>query len=243
MTLQKLWAVVPVKSFSLAKQRLAPVLSPAERACLARAMLTDVLYTLGKSPCLARVLVVTEDPDAALLAREAGAVTLHAEDTDLTAALELAARYLTALECSGMLIVPADLPLIACADIELIALGHRTSRAVTLVAASNDGGTNALACSPPQALALSFGVDSFRRHQQAAREVGIDPKVLTLPRFSRDIDRPDDLRAFLAQPSATRSHAYLAASGIARRLGSGLDSLAEITCAPACRTVPEGMTP
>ena len=233
MTPEKLCAVVPVKSFTQAKQRLAPVLSPAERAGLARAMLTDVLCTLGKSPCLADILVVTGDRDAALLARGAGAAVLAADDTDLTAALELAAHYLTALACSGMLIVPADLPLITPADIELIVLGHRTSPAVTLVAASNDGGTNALACSPPQALALSFGVDSFRRHQQSARAVGLEPKVLTLPRFGRDIDRPDDLRAFLAQPSPTRSHAYLTASGIALRLGGGPDALAETTRAQA----------
>lgn len=227
MSAPQLCAVLPVKSFAHAKQRLMPVLSPAERAGLARAMLADVLCTLSKSACLAGILVVTGDPDAALLARQSGAAVLHAHDEGLTPALELAARHLTASARAGMLIVPADLPLITPADIELIALAHRASRAVTLVAASNDGGTNALACSPPQALALSFGVDSFRRHQQSARAVGLEPKVLTLPRFGRDIDRPDDLQAFIAQTSPTRSHAYLTASGIVQRLNGASEVRAE----------------
>ena len=89
---------------------------------------------------------------------------------------------------------------------------------MTLVAACNDGGTNALACSPPNALPICFGKDSFRRHRNAALALGMALKVLTLPRVGRDIDRPDDLLALIEQPSATRTHAYLSDSGIARRL-------------------------
>jgi len=75
-----------------------------------------------------------------------------------------------------------------------------------------------LACSPPEAIPCCFGEDSFRRHRAAALSAGLQARVLTLSRFGRDIDQPEDLLAFIDQPSATRSKAYLAESGIAHRL-------------------------
>ncbi|CAG2157665.1 Phosphoenolpyruvate guanylyltransferase [Cupriavidus yeoncheonensis] len=218
MNASGLWAVVPVKRFGNAKQRLDPVLSPGERASLACCMYADVLQALADSPCLAGILVVTDDPLAADLARRAGAGVLRDASPGLVPALEHAACRLASAGAAGMLVVPADVPWITPADIEIIALAHRHRPAVTLVAASDDGGTNALACSPPGAIPLSYGTDSFARHRQAALDAGLTPKVLNLPRFGRDIDRPSDLLAFLARPSATQTHAWLLASGVSRRL-------------------------
>ncbi|MBL8307282.1 MAG: hypothetical protein JNM33_11340, partial [Rubrivivax sp.] len=45
-----LWAVVPVKPFARAKQRLAGELSGAQRAALAACMLRDVLTALAATP-------------------------------------------------------------------------------------------------------------------------------------------------------------------------------------------------
>lgn len=214
-----LWAVIPVKGFGRAKQRLAPVLAAHERAGLARAMFEDVLQVLAGCPFVAGTLVVTGDDEAAAIARAAGTEVLaDPAEPGLAAALGHAARTLAAARCAGMLVVPADLPQITSADIELIALGHRRSPAVTLVAASSDGGTNALACSPPDAMPLLFGDDSFRRHREAALALGLAPRQLKLPRFGRDIDRPLDLLACLDERSNTRTCAYLSASGIAQRL-------------------------
>ncbi len=211
---------MPVKPFARAKQRLAPLLDANERAALACAMFEDVLHVLVSSPCVAGVLVVTGDTGAGMIARRAGAdVLCDPPESGLVPAVRHAARTLTAARCAGMLVIPADLPLIKSADIELIGRGHRTSPSVTLVAASNDGGTNALACSPPEALPIYFGQDSFRQHRSAALALGLTPTVLALPRFGRDIDRPADLFALLAHPSATRTCTYLANSGIADRLG------------------------
>ena len=219
MSRSTLWAVVPVKSFASAKQRLAPVLTAQERAALARAMLQDVLQVLVNSPFVAGTLVVTADIEAATIARHARASVLPEPfETGLVPAIQHAARALAAEGRGGMLVVPADLPTITSADIELIALGHRRSPAVTLVAATSDGGTNALACSPPDAIPFSFGENSFQRHRDSALDRHLSPKVLTLPRFGRDIDRPEDLLAFLACPSATRTYAFLRDGGIARRL-------------------------
>jgi 2-phospho-L-lactate guanylyltransferase len=219
MSSPQLWAAVPVKSFACAKQRLMPLLDARERSGLARAMFEDVLQVLAHCPHLAGTVVVTSDADAVAIARAAGVEVLDdSANAGLVPAVQLAARHLADAGCAGMLVVPADLPLITAADIELIALAHRVAPSITLVAASNDGGTNALACSPPAAMPFCFGEDSFRRHRDAALSLGLAPRALTLPRFGRDIDRPDDLFAFLQHPTPTRTYAYLTDSGIAQRL-------------------------
>jgi len=151
-------------------------------------------------------------------------------------AVRQAARVLAAERAAGMLVVPADLPSIQRSDIERIALGHGSAPTVTLVGAAKDGGTNALACSPPDLLPICFGDDSFRRHHAAAMALGVVPKIPVLPRFGRDIDRPGDLYAFLEQPSTTRAFAYLTDSGIARRL-------LELRELPGLRKLPEPRLP
>ncbi|HEX6005714.1 MAG TPA: 2-phospho-L-lactate guanylyltransferase [Burkholderiales bacterium] len=216
---ERLWAVVPVKPFARAKRRLMPVLSFDERTKLTCAMLADVLTALTNAPCLAGVIVVTSERDAGTLAQAAGAIVMsEGKGTGMNAAVTKAARRLNASGAIGMLAIPADVPRITTPDIEAIALAHRAAPSVTLVPATKDGGTNALACSPPLAVPCRFGRDSLRKHQEAARAGGIAAQLVCLERFCHDIDRPDDLAEFALRPSPTRTHAYLVASGIAERV-------------------------
>jgi len=140
------------------------------------------------------------------------------ENAGTTAAVTAAAAHLAGEGRDGMLVVPADVPLITPADVEMIVVAHRAAPSVTLVPASIDGGTNALACSPPGAAPVCFGDDSLRRHREAARARGIEPQILPLEHLGHDIDRPDDLATFLLRPSLTQSFAYLTMIGIAERL-------------------------
>lgn len=216
---ERLWAVVPVKPFARAKRRLMPVLSLDERRSLASAMFADVLSALRNVPCLAGVIVVTRDPDAAALAHVAGAIVItEKRSAGQSAAVTQAARRLTESGASGMLAIPADVPRITMADIEAIGLAHGGGPSLTLVPATKDAGTNAFACSPPLAVPCHFGRDSLRKHREAARAEGIDAKLVRLERVGHDIDRPDDLAEFALRASPTRTHAYLIASGIAERM-------------------------
>lgn len=215
-----LWAVVPVKRFAQTKQRLAGVLGPEARELLGRTMFAAVLDALKRAPSLAGILVVTADPDAAAMALEAGGQVVDDEDGEGTAAAAaLAMRRLAAEGRGGMLVLPADIPAITTEEIEALVAAHDRKGArlpaVTLVPAETDGGTNALVCSPPDALPPCFGEDSFRRHHQAARSLGIEPAVLRLPGIGHDIDTPADLEAFMATPASRRTGVH----GIVRPAG------------------------
>ena len=83
-------AAVPIKDLSDAKQRLASVLTLAERDQLARAMLRDVLRALAAAE-LDRIWVVTREPAVAAIARGLGAEpVIEAENRGHTAAVALA---------------------------------------------------------------------------------------------------------------------------------------------------------
>lgn len=227
-----LWAVVPVKLFAHTKRRLMPLLARHEREALARAMLADVVFALGGVRSLAGILVITGDADAAAMARAAGAFVLaDAENAGTTAAVTLAAAHLAGAGREGMLVIPADVPLVTPVDVEAIVVAHRAAPAVTLVPASIDGGTNALACSPPGAVPVCFGDESFRQHREAARARGIEPQILELEHLGHDIDRPDDLATFLMRPSPTQSYAYLTGIGVAERLRRAHQDRSDARCA------------
>ncbi|MCC6202293.1 MAG: 2-phospho-L-lactate guanylyltransferase [Gammaproteobacteria bacterium] len=211
-----IWAVVPVKAFDLAKQRLSGVLSPARRLELARLMLLDVLDALARVEHLAGLAVVTRDADAAGLARAFGAdVFIEETDAGLTAAVIGAATRLTQRDCSGMLVLPSDVPGVSAAEVECLLARHRKGHGFTVVPAHDGRGTNAIVMTLPHTVELAYGDDSCRRHLLHARAAGVEPLVVSLPGIARDLDVPTDVAAFLRRPSSTRTWRSLAGQATA----------------------------
>ena len=68
MSTRDIWAVVPIKELDGAKQRLAPLLSPAQRRALIEVMMGEVLEAVAAANSLAGIIVVTVDPQATALA-------------------------------------------------------------------------------------------------------------------------------------------------------------------------------
>jgi 2-phospho-L-lactate/phosphoenolpyruvate guanylyltransferase len=226
MSHREAWAVVLVKPFERAKQRLADVLDVGERAELARLMLEDVLTAIGGCRHrLAGVIVVTADAHAAAIARRHKALALvEAAPVGINAAISQAVAHIVERSSAGVVVVPADLPHLLPADIEEMIDLINSPRAVVLVRAS-DGGTNLLACRPAGVITPRFGPDSFNAHCVAASREGITPTVRFAPHLGLDIDRPDDLLAFVARGSATRTHEYLSTLNIQTRLRKSGDAL------------------
>ena len=215
------WAVVPVKDLERAKRRLAGALDPAARRGLSLAMLADVLDALDATAGLDGAAVVSRDADVAELVRRRGLRVIPEAGAGLNAAVAQAASVLSAEGCARLLVMPADLPLASPEEIAQILAALPETPGLTLVPDRHGVGTNALACVPPNAIAPSFGEDSFARHLGAARDAGIPATVLRLPGLGLDIDTPEDLRVLMETPGATWTHAALRAARPAAPLAVG----------------------
>jgi 2-phospho-L-lactate guanylyltransferase len=206
-----IWAVVPVKDTDAAKQRLAPAVPAGLRRGLALAMLEDVLAALAEARGLAGRLLVTIDPAARHLASRYGAQCIGDGARDgHTGAVMAAARHLAAEGRGAMLTLPGDIPLVTAAEIERLIAAHRPAPSFTIAPSHDEMGSNAIIVSPPDAVMLRFGDDSFRPHLAAARAAGIEPAIVKLPGVALDIDNPADLAHFWQIGSRTRAGLWLA---------------------------------
>ncbi|MFZ2004776.1 MAG: 2-phospho-L-lactate guanylyltransferase [Stellaceae bacterium] len=207
----EVWAIIPVKETVGAKQRLAPVLSAPLRQALALAMVEDVLEAVAGVKGLGGAILVTADAQAGILARRYGMQTLADGAHDgHTGAVNAGARHLVAHGRKTLLTLPGDLPLVIAAEIEQLIAAHRAAPSFTIAPAHDDLGSNAILMSPPQAVPLRFGENSFFPHLAAARAQGIEPCVLRLPGIAFDIDNPQDLHHFARLKSKTRAATLIA---------------------------------
>jgi 2-phospho-L-lactate guanylyltransferase len=215
-----IWALVPVKRTTHAKQRLAAVLSPTERAALALAMAEDVLTALAATASLDGVAVVTDDPAAQRLARTFGArVITNAAADGYTPAVAGGTAELLRDGAAAALVLPADVPLVTGAEIDSVIAAHDDEPAFTIVPSRDLWGSNCILRSPPESVPLSFGPDSYRRHLAAARAAGIAPRVVYAAGIACDLDTPDDVDDFLAMNAATRAADMLAGLNWTHRRG------------------------
>ena len=189
-----LWAIVPVKPMTKGKSRLAGTLTSEERLALNRQMLDHLLGVLVSVPEIERTLVVSRDPAVLALARDRGARTLSERSpSELNRALERATGAAQAYGASGVLILPADLPLILRKDVEkIIALGAAPP-VVVITPDRHEEGTNALLVAPIGLIEYGFGANSFQRHLRRAEAAGARLEVARLPRLALDVDQPEDL--------------------------------------------------
>jgi 2-phospho-L-lactate/phosphoenolpyruvate guanylyltransferase len=199
---------------------LAPLLNLEERRALARAMLADVLAVARAARGFGTLLAVSRDGVALEQAANWGAAPLiEAGRRGYRSAAEQAAGAARAGRAAGLLILPADVPLITPPDLERLLAASREA-SVTLVPSNVGGGTNALLTRPPGAIGYSYGANSFRAHLRAAERLGLKTCMLELPNLALDVDEPGDLRELLRrQPRLeTATWRYLDEIRLAERL-------------------------
>lgn len=193
------FAIVPVKRFRAAKQRLDDDLSAGTRRALTEAMVTDVLVALRRSERVDRVVVVTAEPAAEALGRGYGAdVIEEREDHGHSEAALLGIADAVERGADRVLLVPGDCPALRPQEVDaLLATGPAPGGGpdIVVVPDRHGTGTNALVLSPPGAMAPSFGPGSRARHEQAARAAGVEPRIVEAPSLMLDIDTGEDLDA------------------------------------------------
>ena len=171
--------VVPFRSGG--KSRL-----PAEvRVEAALAMLGDVLEAAAQHA--ERVLLVTDDADAALIATGLGAEAIADPGGGQGAAVQAALRGIQ----GACLVVNADVPLVLPAD--LAVLGAAAEAGHVAIVAARDGTTNALGLPSAEVFEPLYGPGSAARFRQHTAALGLACHDLDLPRLRDDIDTAADL--------------------------------------------------
>ena len=203
-------AVVPVKDLSIAKRRLEGV-SAGNRRQLSLAMLSLVLSTLKRVKGLDAIAVVSRDSDVINLTRSLDLRVLAERTNGLNEAIAESAHILVHEGASTMVVIPADVPLITPREVSRILEAQRGGASVTIVPDHNGTGTNALACSPPDAISPCFGLDSLENHANAAQDTGLALGILPLSGLALDVDTPDDLVKLSSQLPGASDYAALSA--------------------------------
>jgi 2-phospho-L-lactate guanylyltransferase len=189
-----LWAIVPVKPLRRGKSRLAGTLSEDERTELNRSLLQNTLKTFADLREVEEVLVISRDPQALSIARQYGARTVREDgQPELNTALKRATVIAQVYATRGVLVLPADLPLVTREDVLTLIERAGEPPSVVIAPDRHGTGTNALLISPVGLIEYDFGENSFQRHCQLAREAGARLEIVDLPTLGLDLDLPEDL--------------------------------------------------
>ncbi len=193
----KYWAIVPVKPFIRAKSRLAAVLSAEQRKMLAEKMFRHSLEVLHDQKQIAGISVLSRDTTAMMIARQYGAHTIQQGGIpSLNASLSRASQFLQLEWWGGLLLLPADLPLVTRKDIQEICYAGRYLMTAVISPDRNEDDTNALLVKPTTLFPFSFGPGSFQRHIELARSTGATVQIYRSKRIELDIDTPTDLGVY-----------------------------------------------
>jgi 2-phospho-L-lactate guanylyltransferase len=200
-------AILPIKTFDDAKQRLGAALAPGPRRALAEAMFSDVLVALRRSAAIDEILVISSDSAAQQIAAGHGATV--EDDTDEGHNVAAAAGIRTALErgLERVLLVPGDCPMLDPRELDELVARPIAGRSALIVPDRHGTGTNALLLTPPDSLAPAFGPGSCERHVAEARLAGTSPEVVGVPTLALDIDTPEDIDALQAALETTHGGA------------------------------------
>jgi 2-phospho-L-lactate/phosphoenolpyruvate guanylyltransferase len=187
-------AILPVKRFSLAKQRLGESVDEQLRLDLARAMVGDVLVALSQCTAIDLTVVVTNEPSVTAAAEYTGAIVVaDTAESGQSAAVSIGIERALVERAERALCIPGDCP--ALDPEELNGLLRGTPEAVIVVPDRHGTGTNGLLLTPPNAMTPSFGPGSCERHGQLARSAGASWRTEQVGSLQLDIDTGADLAA------------------------------------------------
>lgn len=162
-------------------------------------MLADVVAACNRARHVEEVVVVSPDPRLA----PPGTATLRDPGRGHAAAI---AQALASCRRPGALVVMADCPLVRPETLDALCEGARP----VALAPAQDGGTNALALRPPDAVEPAFGLPrGAALTVERARALGYEATVVDDPGLALDVDVPEDARRVLELGHGTRTHALL----------------------------------
>jgi len=201
--------LIPVKSLSTAKQRLAEALNQSQRSQLAEAMLRDVMNAVSGVRNRIAVALVTGDVHAQQLACEFGfGVIEDTRNESETAAIEIATKWCERQGYDTTVVVPGDIPLISSDELHRV-LDAAPREGAVFVPAYDRRGSNCILRRPASLIPLRFGNDSFLPHCDAMRKTGKELIILEMRGIGLDIDNPHELDLLLQREGSTHAQRLL----------------------------------
>ena len=192
-------AVLPVKSFGSAKERLGSALGAGSRQALAQAMFLDVLATLRRTPSIDQIVIVASEPSVEFAADDRVVVLEDPHTEGQSTAAGIGIRWAMSSGFDRVLLVPGDTPLLSADELGALLDGATADgTAVVVIPDRHHTGTNGLLLHPPDAIAPSFGPGSLERHVQAAEAARVSHRIERIPSLIYDVDTSDDLAVVAA---------------------------------------------
>jgi len=189
--------IIPMKNPSDSKQRMRPLLDDGQRAALALKLYRNTLQFFKQEFPQLTVVVVTPSAHIAQVARMAGHQVLQEfKASGLNRALERATQWSIKHNFHRQLIIPADIAELDKQEISSILKKFPYANGV-VIGRAKDGGTNALLCSPADAITFCYGRNSAHLHAQSAQLSSVPYEVMDLKKLSADVDYPKDLTSTL----------------------------------------------
>jgi 2-phospho-L-lactate guanylyltransferase len=194
----KIAAIIPVKTFSLAKTRLN--LSAQKKEELCKIMLEEILHVLSISPQIEKTIIVTKEKKAIELGEKYNAMIItDSKEENVNAAVALADRYLLENQFDASIVFPQDIPFIKTQDIDFM-LNYKTPPNFVIVVPSRRfDGTNALVRMPTNLMTTHYDEDSYKIHMNTAKEHTRNVALVFVKRIMWDIDNIEDLKFVLEQ--------------------------------------------
>jgi 2-phospho-L-lactate guanylyltransferase len=197
------WAIVPIKPLRYGKSRLSKVLSDGDRENLNTGMLRNTLNVLVSTQEIEEIFVVSRDSTALAIARDFKCKTVQEDGKPgLNLALKRATMVVRAYSKKGVVILPADLPLLTQADIKNFISLAGAPPSIVIAPDRRMEGTNALLVQPTGLINYEFGPCSFQKHLDAAEKAGAHIEICHLENLALDLDLPEDLE-YLQQKENT----------------------------------------
>lgn len=213
----KLAIVVPVKAPGRAKHRLEPILSEPERARLATTMTRDVFRAVSELSDYGRFVI---SDDAAVLdeGRQFGLEPIRDRVSQgQSAAVQQGFAAAWERGFTAALTIPGDVPAVTPAELRDLC-DYRPEIEVVLAPDRARTGTNGLRLVPPHAIVLRFGEDSYHLHRAEAGRASRSFAVKVVEGLEFDLDRPEDVLAFMRLDRSTQTLGLLHELKVAERV-------------------------
>jgi 2-phospho-L-lactate guanylyltransferase len=202
----KTCAIVPVKPFDDAKERLATGLAAEQRRVIAEAMVRDVFAAIGRARELDGVVVISAEPKIAEIAEGIADAVIEDARTGHSDAALLGVAWAKDNDFDRVVMLPGDCPLLDPDQLDDLLRRCEDDRIEFAIIPDRMGtGTNALVIQPPDAVAPSFGPDSRQRHIAMGLAASRRVAEHEVDSLALDLDTAEDLME-LAERLADGGH-------------------------------------